>query len=370
MADKKYRVGIIGLSGITSGTPEPPGPRAPWQGWKVGAPFDNEIIISHAACLALMDNVEVVGYCDLVPEMRDKFKGSWGSRWPDAVAYDDYKKMLAEADLDILTVGTGDNVHAQMCVDGANAGVKAIFVEKPMATSMADANRMLEACEANDVPISVGHTRAWDPIYHKIRDMIRADVIGPLSTIYASQGGARAMTFRNGTHILHGVVFMADAPPTQIWGKLEDGFDHWDEYRGDGGKKPENDPGVEGFIEFENGVRALFASNKQTLGGSHLRLTGTKGQIHFGLNDGYATWVRVEDETGDDVESMIKPMGLVSTYQQMGYVAAYQELIDLAEAGGKGRSVGSGQQARHVVQVMTGFLKSHQAGSKLVDAPQ
>ena len=64
---------------------------------------------------------------------------------------------------------------------------------------------------------------------------------------------------------------MADAAPKQIWGKLEDGFDHWDEYKGDGGK---------------------------------------------------------------------------------------------------GRSVGSGQQARHVVQVMTGFLKSHQAGSTLVDAPQ
>lgn len=369
MSKKVYRVGIIGLSGITSGTPDQPGPRAAYLGWKVGAPFDREIIISHAGCLALMENVEIVGYCDLVPEMRDKFRDNWGSRWPNAKPYDDYHKMLNEAELDILTVGTGDNVHAQMCVDGANSGVKAIFVEKPMATSMEDVNRMLEACKTNNVPISVGHTRAWDPIYHKIRDMIRADVLGPLSTIYASQGGGRAMTFRNGTHILHGVVFMADASPTHVWGKLEDGFDHWDEYKGDGGKKPENDPGVEAYIEFENGVRALYSSNKQTLGGSELRLTGSKGMIHFGLNDGYATWVRTEPETDDVVKSMVNPMGLVSNYQQMGYVAAYQELIDLAENGG-GQSVGSGQQARHVVQIMTGFLKSHQAGCKLVEVPQ
>ena len=369
MGAQKYRVGIIGLSGITSGTPQPPGPRAAWQGWKVGPPFDREILISHAACLALMDHIEVVGYCDLVPETRDKFKENWGSRWPDARPYDDYKKMLAEANLDILTVGTGDHVHAQMCVDGANAGVKAIIVEKPMATSMGDANRMLKACEDNGVPISVGHTRAWDPIYHKVRDMIRADVIGPLSTIYASQGGARAMMFRNGTHILHGVVFFADSPPQQIWAKLEEGFDDWDEYRGDGGKKPENDPGVDGYIEFENGVRALFSSNKQTIGDSQIRLAGSKGQICFGLGDGYATLETQDAESGDTVSRTIKPVGLSSNYQQMGYVAAYQELIDLVEKG-EGQSVGSGQQARHVVQVLTGFLKSHQAGSTLVDVPQ
>ncbi len=369
MEARKYRVGIIGLSGITSGTPQPPGPRSAWQGWKVGPPFDREIIISHAACLALMENVEVAGYCDLVPELREKFKETWGRRWPEARPYEDYKKMLAEAELDILTIGTGDHRHAQLCVDGASAGVRAILVEKPLATSMEDANRMLKACEDNGIPLSVGHTRAWDPIYHKVRDMIRAGIIGPLSTIYASQGGPRAMLFRNGTHILHAVVFFADAPPQQTWAKLEDGFDDWDQYKGDGGKDPDKDPGVEGYIEFGNGVRAFFSSNKKTFPGSHLRLAGPKGQIFFGLNDGYATLQTQEAGTGDDVSRIINPVGIVSTYQQMGYVAAYQELIDLAETGG-GQSAGSGRQARHVVQVMTGFLQSHQAGCALVDVPQ
>lgn len=177
------------------------------------------------------------------------------------------------------------------------------------------------------------------------------------------------MMFRNGTHILHGVVFFADSPPKQIWAKLEDGFDDWDVYRGDGGKKPENDPGVDGYIEFENGVRAFFSSNKQTIAESQIRLAGPKGQIYFGLSDGYATLETQDAETGDTVSRIIKPVGLSSNFQQMGYVAAYQELIDLVE-NGEGQSVGSGQQARHVVQVLTGFLKSHQAGSTLVDVPQ
>lgn len=369
MSQRKYRVGIIGLSGITSGAPQPPGPRAAWQGPKVGPPFGREIIISHAACLALMDNVELVGYCDIVPEMRNRFADTWGSTWPEAKAYDDYRKMLAEADLDILTVGTGDNRHGDMVVDGANAGVKAILCEKPLATTMEDANRMIQACEDNDVPLSVGHTRAWDPIYHKIRDMIRGGAIGPLASIIAIQGGARAMMFRNGTHILHGVTFFADADPTHASGVLEEGFDHWTEYKGDGGKLPANDPAVSGMIFFENGVRAMYQCNKQTYGSSTLVLSGPEGEISFALNAGYGILTK-EDADGAEVVQVIKPIGLVSSYQSMGYVAAYEELIALAEAGGKGRSVGSGQEARRVVQIMTGMLKSHQAGNSLVEVPQ
>ena len=55
-------------------------------------------------------------------------------------------------------------------------------------------------------------------------------------------------------------------------------------------------------------------------------------------------------------------------YQSEYYVAAYEELIDLVENGGEG--VGTGKHGRWVVQIMTGFLNSHQAGSTLVDVPQ
>ena len=369
MTERKYRVGLIGLSGITASAPLPAGRRAAYLGRKVGPPFAREIITSHAASLALMEQVEVAGYCDIVPEQLGSFTEKWGSTWRAAQPYDDYRKMLAEADLDILTVATGDHRHADMVVDGANSGVRAILCEKPLATTIADANRMIAACEENKVPLSVGHTRAWDPHYHKIRDTIRDGEIGRLSSIIAVQGGARAMMFRNGTHVLHGVTFFADAAPTHVSGVLEEGFDHWTEYKGDGGKKPENDPGVSGVILFENGVRALYECGKTGIEGSALRLIGSTGEILYQFDDGYAT-LRALDENGENITRLIKPLGIVSSYQSMGYVAAYEELIALAEAGGTGRSVGSGQDARRVVQMLTGFLKSHQAGSSLVAVPE
>ena len=368
MPDKKYRVGIVGLRGITSAVPQGPGPRAAWQVGKVGPPFDREIVIGHAACLALMENVEVAGYCDIVPALLDDFGNNWGGNWPDAGPYSDYKQMLAEADLDILTVGTSDNRHADMVVDAANSGVKAIMCEKPLATSMEDANRMLEACEANGVPLSVGHTKSWDPMYHKIRDMVRDGEIGQVKSIIATMGGPRAMLFRNGTHRIHGLVFFADSEPTHVMGLLEEGFDHWDEYRGDGGKVPEQEPAVSGIIRFANGVRAYFDCTKNALDTSSISIAGTTGKITFVLQSGMAT-LESQGEGGDTISRTIKPMGIVSNYQTMGYVAAYEELIRLAESG-VGESAGNGRQARHVVQIMTGFLKSHQAGSALVEVPQ
>ena len=71
----------------------------------------------------------------------------------------------------------------------------------------------------------------------------------------------------------------------------------------------------------------------------------------------------------EDVTRTINPLNLASNFQVMGYVAAYEELISIVENGG-GEGVGSGQESRKVVQIMTGFLKSHQEGSRLVEVPQ
>ena len=63
MAEKTYRVGIVGLSGIAARPPA----EAP-------APFRNTMSISHAGALAYMSKMEVVGYCDLVPELLEAFE--------------------------------------------------------------------------------------------------------------------------------------------------------------------------------------------------------------------------------------------------------------------------------------------------------
>ena len=98
-----YRVGVIGCRGIGN---------------------------RHAQGAESLKNAEVVAGCDLVPEQRDEFAAQFKATNPGLEMYDDYREMLEKAQLDIVTVATGDNRHADLVVAAAEAGAKGIFCEK------------------------------------------------------------------------------------------------------------------------------------------------------------------------------------------------------------------------------------------------
>ena len=357
---RKYRVGIVGLRGIAAG---PTNTRS--TGQKTPPyPLSRQIVTGHASCLALMPEVEVVAYCDMDETLLTDFNNNWGETWPNAKPYVDFNKMIKDADLDILTVCTGDAAHAKLVIGAAESGVKGIICEKPLATSMEDVNAMLEACKDNNVPLSVGHTRRWRKLYHKVRETIRSGGIGSINTIVVSHWGARAMLFRNGTHVIDGICFFAESAPKFVWAKLEDGFDDWDVYKGQGGKDPASEPGASGFVIHENGIRSFYVGSKESVvPAATIQITGTDGQIEFRMDATSATMLTKGPEGQTMAEELVS-----DDYQSENYVAAYEELINLVENSGEG--VSTGEHGRWVVQIMTGFLDSHQAGSKLIDVPE
>jgi predicted dehydrogenase len=72
--------------------------------------------------------------------------------------------MLEKENLDIVTVATSDHARAALVVDAAEAGVKRIFCEKPLARTVEDADPIVSACERHNVILSIDHTRRWTPI--------------------------------------------------------------------------------------------------------------------------------------------------------------------------------------------------------------
>ena len=75
----------------------------------------------------------------MVEDTLNAFKERWQDTWSDITLYTNHQEMLANENLDIVTVATSDHRHADLVVDAANAGAKGIFCEKPMATSVSDA---------------------------------------------------------------------------------------------------------------------------------------------------------------------------------------------------------------------------------------
>src|SRR5581483_9383588 len=173
---------------------------------------------SHVAAYAAVPRTSVVAVCDLVPALLDRVREAWQPTFPELRTYTDYRELLARERVDLLSVVTPDHRHAQIVVDAAAADVKGIFCEKPIATTLADADRMIAACRQAGVALQIDHTRRWYPEFAEARRLLRAGAIGSLRRVVATLGGPRAMLFRNGTHLVDAICYFVDADPAWLMG--------------------------------------------------------------------------------------------------------------------------------------------------------
>ena len=313
---------------------------------------------AHASGLVGLPNAELVAACDLLQPALDSVQEDWKDTWPNLGLYTNHREMLERENLDIVTVATSDHRHADLVVDASNAGAKGIFCEKPMATNLADAGRMVETAERNGTILSIDHTRRFNPLWrHTKEEVVDAGEIGTVHYIIGTLGGPRAMLFRNGTHMIDAICYLAGSDPEWVSAELEDGYEDYTEYRGDGGHDPKTEPSAHGYIHFVNGVRGYYAGGPKTSiwSGVRLEIVGTTGYILIG-NHG-ATIYRQ-----DAVESIQSP-----EWEVEGIPAGVRELVHLIENGGEPKS--PARAALNVVEIMIGFLESQRQGNGKVTIP-
>ena len=342
-----YRAGIVGLTGIGAG----PNRTNIWSPRFV-APA------THAAAYAACPRAEVVAVCDLVPDLMDAYEGNWGP----VAKYTDYRAMLEKEDLDLISVATSDHAHAQIVIDAAEAGVKGIFCEKPIATSLQDADRMLAAVESRGIPMSIDHGRRWDPFWIQAKMMVEDGRLGAPTRIVGHLGGRRAMMFRNGTHMIDAVCYFADADPEWLVAETEEGFEDYVEYRGGGGRDPSTDPGASAYVHFANGRRAYIEICKRTLTNLEVEVFCEKGRIRIS-NSEAVLYLESEAMSGEITSRQIGGWMVYRGITQ----AAVEELIDLIEHGGK--STSSGRDGLRTLEIITAILRSQAQGSAKVSWP-
>lgn len=345
-----YKAVIVGLTGIGARRASEP----------VGLPIYGTMPRSHAAAYHRHPQTAVVAVCDIRQEALDSFQREWADIWPDVRCYTDYRAMLAQEKPDLVSVCTPDHLHADITVDAANGGARAILCEKPIATTLADADRMIAAAEANNVLLSIEHTRRWSPIFLKARQLIRSGEYGPLRGITANLYSLRSMLFRNGTHLMDMICFFAEADPAWVFAELEEGFAHFTEYKSDGGHDPKTDPAASAYIHFVNGVRAYYNSLKISMPGSQFELVCDKARIE--ISDRGVTVIQ-----GDSHTEWAKVALPVDDYMYTYQLAALAELIQVLERGGD--LISPAREARKTLEILLAMLKSHELGNVRVNLP-
>ena len=151
---EKYRVGIIGCGSIAN---------------------------LHARGYQGLDNVEMVALADPVQAAADAFGDQYGIE----NRYTDFRQMLDEEDLDIVSNATWHKLHAPITVAICARKPKAMLCEKPMATSMGECNEMMIAAERNGVKLAIGHQRRFNPVWNEARDLVADGAIGQVQHVMA-----------------------------------------------------------------------------------------------------------------------------------------------------------------------------------------
>ena len=129
----------------------------------------------HAATLRTHPGVVLEAFCDTSRFMTETL----GTFFPDARFYDDYQKMMREETLDAVFITTPSGSHANIVADCAAAG-KHVFVEKPLATTLADATRAADAIESGGVRSQVGYVCRYAPTFERAREILQTGAIGRL----------------------------------------------------------------------------------------------------------------------------------------------------------------------------------------------
>ena len=221
---------------------------------RMGAFIDNEVPdyeaiklpYSHAAGFFAEERTDLIACADLRPEVMEHF----GNRYnvPKTKHYTDYREMLEKEQPDIVSVATQPEHRAAIVIDAAQRGVKAIYAEKAMAASMAEAAAMVAAVEQNGVAFNLGTNRRWHTGFDTMKKIIDSGDIGKLRTLIVYSNGT---LFNTASHNLDLVLRLnSDAPAKWVTGYLPQGDSVF------AGDELQVDPTGGGTIQFENGVTA------------------------------------------------------------------------------------------------------------------
>jgi predicted dehydrogenase len=123
------------------------------------------------------DNADVIAVCDVWETARLKAQAS--AKCPDSQVYSDYRKLLANKDVDAVVIATPDHWHGRMGVDTLLAG-KHAYIEKPMTRHLDEAFAIYDAAKRSKRLVQVGSHGCSDPKYHRARDLITSGGLGRL----------------------------------------------------------------------------------------------------------------------------------------------------------------------------------------------
>ncbi|MDI3310336.1 MAG: Gfo/Idh/MocA family oxidoreductase, partial [Thermoanaerobacterium sp.] len=238
--------------------------------------------LSYVSALKHIDGVEIVGIAESNELMGKNFAQNSQIRY-----YKDYQDLLKE-DIDAVIICSANVKHKDMAVDAANAK-KHVIVEKPIATTIEDAEKMIEECNKNGVKLMVSFPVRYEPSVKRTKEIIDSGKIGDIIAINGTNRGKMpgswfidkslsggGCVIDHTVHVVDLMHWILHSDIKEVYAKMGTMFNDI----------PVEDGGLLS-MEFENGTYATLDTSWSrpvsfpTWGDVTMEIIGTKGTIRL-----------------------------------------------------------------------------------------
>ena len=138
----------------------------------------------HARIYASMPEARLVAVCSRSADRGQEIAGRYGF----LRRYTDVADFLVDREVDAVSITTEPARHAKMALAALQAG-KHVLLEKPIATNLADAGRLVQAAQGMPGQLMIGHTLRFDVRYAALKEQVASGRLGCVASIYARRNG-------------------------------------------------------------------------------------------------------------------------------------------------------------------------------------
>jgi predicted dehydrogenase len=301
--------------------------------------------------------------CDLSAENRERF----APQYPQARFTADLDDLLNDPELDAVAVASSVPTHHPLGLRVLAAG-KHLFVEKPLAASVADARELVAAAAAADRRLMVGHLLLFHPALGVVRSLIDSGELGHIYYLYGNRvnlGQIRAdenALWSLGAHDVAVLLDLVRERPIEAWA------------RGECYVRPNVEDVVFGYLKFPSGVIAhLHLSWLDPHKMRKLTVVGSQKMVVFDdmetdrkvtIYDKSVSAPRSTDSYGEYVSVRFGDISIPRIANDEPLRLECQEFVDAISEEREPRC--SGREGLAVVEVLAAMQASLEAGGQVM----
>lgn len=168
------------------------------------------------------ETAELSWLCDLSPDLLSDA----ASRYPQAKTTSDFDDLLADPDVDAVSIATPVVTHFELAKRALLAG-KHVFVEKPPAQSSAEAEELVALAEERELVFMPGYLLLYHPAVRELKDLIAAGGLGEMLYLYGNRQNLGQIRrdenalWSLGAHDLSVMLYLIGEEPSEAWARGE-----------------------------------------------------------------------------------------------------------------------------------------------------